>query len=85
MGRSRLWVRHVRFVMLASWLLSLADALQRLEESRCYYNEKRPHSELGKLTPAALPTTLNQPEDFRRPRTRVRGRTKEICRRAAKR
>jgi putative transposase len=35
----------------ASWFLSLADARQRIEEWRCHYNEERPHSALGNLTP----------------------------------
>jgi putative transposase len=35
----------------ASWFLSLADAGARLEEWRCHYNEDRPHTALGNLTP----------------------------------
>ena len=38
----------------ASWFLSLADARQRIEEWRCHYNEERPHSALGNLTPRAF-------------------------------
>ena len=38
----------------ASWFLSLADDRQRIEEWRCHYNEERPHSALGDLTPAAF-------------------------------
>jgi putative transposase len=40
----------------ASWFLSLADARQHLEEWRCHYNEERPHSALGNLTPRAFAT-----------------------------
>ena len=38
----------------ASWFLSLADARQRMEEWRCHYNNERPHSALGNLTPQAF-------------------------------
>jgi putative transposase len=38
----------------ASWFLSLADARQSLEEWRCHYEEERPHSALGNLTPRAF-------------------------------
>lgn len=35
----------------ASWFLSLADAADRIEEWRCHYNNERPHTSLGNLTP----------------------------------
>jgi len=38
----------------ASWFLSMADARDRIEEWRCQYNEDRPHSALGNLTPNAF-------------------------------
>ena len=38
----------------ASWFLSMADARDRIEEWRCQYNEERPHSALGNLTPNAF-------------------------------
>ena len=38
----------------ASWFLSLADARDRIEDWRCAYNEDRPHSALGNLTPRAF-------------------------------
>ena len=38
----------------ASWFLSLADARDRIEEWRVHYNEERPHSALGNLTPQAF-------------------------------
>ena len=38
----------------ASWYLSLADARERIEEWRCHYNEDRPHTALGGLTPRAF-------------------------------
>ena len=33
------------------WLLSLADALENIETWRQNYNESRPHTSLGWLTP----------------------------------
>ena len=38
----------------ASWFLSLADACDRIEQWRADYNEERPHSALGGLTPSAF-------------------------------
>ena len=38
----------------ASWFLSMADARDRIEEWRRQYNEDRPHSALGNLTPNAF-------------------------------
>jgi putative transposase len=38
----------------ASWFLSMADARDRIEEWRHQYNEDRPHSALGNLTPNAF-------------------------------
>ena len=40
--------------LTASWFLSLADARDRIEEWRRHYNEERPHSALGNLTPRAV-------------------------------
>ncbi|KAA0107636.1 IS3 family transposase, partial [Methylobacterium sp. P1-11] len=37
-----------------SWFLSLADARERIEDWRCHYNEDRPHTALGGLTPRAF-------------------------------
>ena len=36
------------------WFTSLGDARYTIEEWRCDYNEARPHSSLGQLTPAAF-------------------------------
>lgn len=47
----------------ASWFLSLADARERIEEWRCHYNEERPHSALGNLTPRDF---ANQAEPARK-------------------
>ena len=52
------------------WFLSLADAQERVEEWRRDYNEERPHSSLGNMTPAeyveigrpVLPRTGPEPE-----------------------
>ncbi len=38
----------------ASWFLSLADARKRIEDWRCHYNEDRPHTAPGGLTPRAF-------------------------------
>ena len=35
-----------------NWFLSLADARQKIEAWRSFYNQVRPHSALGWLTPA---------------------------------
>ena len=42
----------------ASWFLSRADARQRITKWRIDYNEERPHSALGNLTPSALAAQL---------------------------
>jgi len=44
----------------ASWFLSLADARDRIESWRRDYNEERPHSALGSLTPRAFATQAHQ-------------------------
>jgi len=44
----------------ASWFLSMADARDRIEEWRCQYNEDRPHSALGNLTPTAFADQARQ-------------------------
>ena len=38
----------------ASWFLSMADARERIEDWRRDYNETRPHTALGGLTPSAF-------------------------------
>ena len=47
----------------ASWILSLADARDRIEKWRVHYNEERTHSALGSLTPRAF---ANQTEPARK-------------------
>ncbi len=44
----------------ASWFLSMADARGRIEDWRCTYNEDRPHSALGNLTPGAFATQAHR-------------------------
>jgi len=44
----------------ASWFLSLADACNCIEEWRCHYNEDRPHTALGNLTPNQFVIHANQ-------------------------
>lgn len=41
-----------------AWFLSMADARQRINEWRIDYNEIRPHSALGNLTPSAFAALL---------------------------
>ncbi|MDB5612514.1 MAG: family transposase, partial [Devosia sp.] len=56
--------------------LSLADARPRIEEWRCHYNDERPHSALGNLTPAAFANQAQPARELASPWTRVGGRTK---------
>jgi putative transposase len=43
----------------AAWFLSMADARQRINEWRIDYNQHRPHSALGNLTPSAFAEQLH--------------------------
>lgn len=47
-----------------SWFLSLADARERIEEWRCHYNDDRPHTALGGLTPRAFANQTVTARDF---------------------
>ncbi len=60
----------------ASWLLSMGDARQPIEEWRLDCNENRPHTSLGNLAQKTLRSKLTKPEKLRRPWTRVGGRSK---------
>ena len=40
------------------WFISLEDARQMIEAWRCDYNQARPHSSLGQLTPSAFASTV---------------------------
>lgn len=42
----------------ASWFLSMGDARHRINDWRIDYNENRPHSALGNLTPSAFAAQL---------------------------
>ena len=42
----------------ASWFLSMADARERINDWRTDYNQNRPHSALGNLTPSAFAAQL---------------------------
>jgi putative transposase len=44
----------------ASWFMSIGDARDRIDEWRCHYNEERPHSALGHLTPRAFADQANE-------------------------
>jgi putative transposase len=41
----------------ANWFTSLSDARRKIEEWRQDYNQQRPHSSLGYLSPAAFART----------------------------
>jgi putative transposase len=56
----------------ASWFLSMIDARDRIEEWRCAYNEDRPYSALGNLTPKAF---ASQAQPGVKPRKMVPGVT----------
>jgi putative transposase len=43
-----------------SWFLSMADARERIEQWRRDYNEMRPHTALGGLTPSAFAQQIHQ-------------------------
>jgi len=38
----------------ANWFMSFADAREKFEDWRTYYNEERPHGAIGNLTPITL-------------------------------
>ena len=38
----------------AHWFMSLADAREKMEDWRRYYNEERPHGAIGQKTPIML-------------------------------
>ena len=44
----------------ASWFLSMADACDRIEAWRTNYNEERPHTALGNLTPREFTDQAHQ-------------------------
>jgi putative transposase len=44
----------------ASWFLFMPDARQRIEDWRVHYNEERPHTALGNLTPKAFVEQSNR-------------------------
>ena len=48
----------------ASWFLSMADARQRINDWRIDYNQHRPHSALGNLTPSAFAEQLYPTRKF---------------------
>ena len=49
------WAHNSRAACLkAHWLLTLADAREKMETWRRYYNEDWPHGAIGNVPPAAL-------------------------------
>jgi putative transposase len=49
----------------AHWFLSLADALEKMEDWRKYYNEDRPHGAIGQKPPITLQIPLAKPAGHR--------------------
>jgi putative transposase len=58
-----------------SCFLSMINARDRIEEWRCAYNEDRPHSALGNLTPRRSPTKLNKPGELPSSWSKLGGRS----------
>jgi putative transposase len=58
------------------WFRSRAEAKVVIERWRRHYNEVRPHSSLGYLTPSAFAAGLKEQDAVAR---RVRGRTAAVC------
>ena len=64
----------------AHWFLSLADAREKLEDWRRYYNEERPHGAIGQKTPdyvaqspwRSQPAIVRKPENSTLRRSKVR-------------
>lgn len=48
----------------ASWFLSMADARSRIEDWRIDYNQHRPHTSLGGLTPEAFAAQIHEARKF---------------------
>lgn len=44
----------------AHWFLSLADACQKMERWRRFYNEERPHSAIGNIPPISLANSAGE-------------------------
>ena len=53
------------------WFLSLADARAKIEAWRRDYNESRPHTALGWLTPAEYAASVGVNPDGCKPETRI--------------
>jgi Integrase core domain len=51
------------------WFLTLADAREKLEDWRSYYNEDRPHGAIGNKPPASLmtPAGASSPPAWQKP------------------
>ena len=49
MGAYNAWLRAE--CLNENWFLSLADAQEKIEDWRRYYNGERPHGALGNLAP----------------------------------
>jgi putative ABC transport system substrate-binding protein len=57
------------------WFLSLADAREKMEDWRRYYNEERPHGAIGQKTPIMMLNHDAQPARHREQFTREAGPT----------
>jgi hypothetical protein len=62
----------------AHWFLSLADAQEKMEDWRRYYNEKRPHGAIGQKTPT-MSRRRSQPALVRKPENSTLRRSKDGC------
>ena len=61
----------------ANWFMSLADAQEKLEDWRKYYNEERPHGAIGQMTDyAAESRWRSQPAIAKDPKNSIRRRSK---------
>jgi hypothetical protein len=63
----------------AHWFLTLADAQEKLEDWRRYYNEDRPHGAIGNKPPILLqnPGGVSSPLPCQRPENSTIRRSKE--------
>jgi hypothetical protein len=66
---------------VAELFLSIGDARQKLLEWKLDYNERRPHSSIGNLTPTALPALDAPPGRDARTQCRSRARDRRCMRR----
>ena len=77
MAPPRAWIAKFRDECLSlEWFRSRAEAKVVIEGWRRHYNEVRPHSSLGYLTPAEFVARIEQRDAASRPAT---GRSAAVC------